>query len=81
MEYIWMIIIGMMAGWLAGQFMAGKNFGVVVDIFTGMVGALSGGLLFERTSLFTGNNLTASLLAATICAVLFLYGIRVLKKA
>jgi uncharacterized membrane protein YeaQ/YmgE (transglycosylase-associated protein family) len=32
MEFIWMILIGMIAGWLAGQFMTGKGFGVVGDI-------------------------------------------------
>ena len=40
MEYIWMILIGMTAGWLAGQLITGKDFGVTVDIITGMVGAL-----------------------------------------
>jgi uncharacterized membrane protein YeaQ/YmgE (transglycosylase-associated protein family) len=53
MEFFWMILIGMIAGWLAGQFMTGKGFGVVGDIITGMAGALIGGLLFERTGIFS----------------------------
>ena len=52
MEYIWMVLIGMTAGWLAGQFMTGKGFGVVGDIFVGIVGALIGGLLLEQTASF-----------------------------
>jgi uncharacterized membrane protein YeaQ/YmgE (transglycosylase-associated protein family) len=51
MEFFWMILIGMIAGWLAGQFMTGKGFGVIGDIITGMAGALIGGLLFERTGI------------------------------
>jgi uncharacterized membrane protein YeaQ/YmgE (transglycosylase-associated protein family) len=81
MEFIWMILIGMIAGWFAGQFMNGKGFGVVVDIITGMVGALMGGLLFERTGILAGSSLIGSLLVATCGAMIFLYGVRVLKKA
>ena len=81
MEFIWMILIGMTAGWLAGQFMTGKGFGVVGDIITGMVGALIGGLLFERTGLFAGSSLIGSLIVATSGAIIFLYGLRMVKKA
>jgi uncharacterized membrane protein YeaQ/YmgE (transglycosylase-associated protein family) len=45
MEFFWMILIGMIAGWLAGQFMTGKGFGVIGDIIVGVIGALIGGLL------------------------------------
>jgi uncharacterized membrane protein YeaQ/YmgE (transglycosylase-associated protein family) len=40
-----------------------------------------GGLLFERTGIFTGSSLIGSLLVATSGAIIFLYGVRVLKKA
>lgn len=80
MEFFWMILIGMIAGSLAGQFMTGKGFGVVGDIITGMVGALIGGLLFEKTGIVAGSNLIGSLLVATCGAILFLYGVRVLRK-
>jgi F0F1-type ATP synthase assembly protein I len=40
MEFFWMILIGMIAGWLAGQFMTGKGFGVIGDIIVGVIGAL-----------------------------------------
>ena len=81
MEFIWMILIGITAGWLAGQYMTGKGFGMVGDMITGMIGALIGGLLFERTGIFTGNSLIGSLLVATSGAIIFLYGIRLFKKA
>jgi uncharacterized membrane protein YeaQ/YmgE (transglycosylase-associated protein family) len=81
MEFFWMILIGMIAGWLAGQFMIGKGFGVIGDILAGVTGALIGGFLFEKAGLFSGNSLIGSLIVATAGAIVFLYGVRVLKKA
>jgi uncharacterized membrane protein YeaQ/YmgE (transglycosylase-associated protein family) len=81
MEFFWMILIGMIAGWLAGQFMTGKGFGVIGDIITGMAGALIAGLLFERTGIVAESSLIGSLLVATSGAIIFLYGLRMVKKA
>lgn len=81
MDFFWMIITGMIAGWLARQFMTGEGFGVVGDMITGMVGALICGLLFERTGIFPGSSLIGSVLVATSGAIIFLYGVRVFKKA
>jgi uncharacterized membrane protein YeaQ/YmgE (transglycosylase-associated protein family) len=81
MEFIWMIVIGMIAGWLAGQFMTGKGFGVIGDIIIGVLGALIGGILFEKAGIFAGSSLIGSLVVATTGALVFLYGVRVLKKA
>lgn len=80
MEFFWMILIGMIAGSLARQFMTGNAFGMVGDIITGIAGALIGGLLFERTGLFADSSLVGSLLVAISGAIIFLYGVRVLKK-
>ena len=81
MEYVWMILIGMTAGWLAGQFMTGKGFGVVGDIITGMLGALIGGLLFQEAGILSGSGLIGSLIVATTGAIIFLYGLRMVKRA
>ena len=81
MGFFWMILIGMIAGWLAGQFMTGKGFGVIGDILVGVTGALISGILFEKAGLFAGSSMIGSLLVATTGAIVFLYGVRVLKKA
>ena len=81
MEFFWMILIGMIAGWLAGQFMTGKGFGVIGDIIIGVIGALIGGILFEKAGVFAGSSLVGSLIVATTGAIVFLYGVRVFKKA
>ena len=45
MEFVWFIIVGLIAGWLAGVIMKGGGFGVVGDIVVGIIGALLGGFL------------------------------------
>lgn len=47
MEFIWFILIGLVAGWLAGQFMKSGGFSVIGDIVVGVIGALLGGVLFR----------------------------------
>ena len=81
MEYFWMVLVGMIAGWLAGQFMTGKGFGVIGDILVGVIGALIGGILFEKAGLFAGSSMIGSLIVATTGAIIFLYGLRMVKKA
>ncbi|MHC5075713.1 MAG: GlsB/YeaQ/YmgE family stress response membrane protein [Planctomycetota bacterium] len=80
MDIFWLILIGMTAGWLAGYFMTGKGFGAIGDLIAGVMGALIGGALFEKTGIFAGSGLIGRLLVATIGAIVFLYGVRMVKK-
>jgi len=63
------IIIGLIAGWLAGKVTRGAGFGCLADVALGLVGALLGGWLFTRLGFFGGGFLF-SLAAATVGAVL-----------
>jgi uncharacterized membrane protein YeaQ/YmgE (transglycosylase-associated protein family) len=45
-----------------------------------MLGALIGGILFEKAGIFAGSSLIGSLVVATTGAIVFLYGVRVLRK-
>lgn len=81
MEFIWFILIGLAAGWLAGQFMRGGGFGVVGDIALGVVGALVGGLMFRALGVSAGGGLIGALIVATIGAVSMLFLLRVIKRA
>ena len=81
MEFLWFIVIGLAAGWLAGQFMRGGGFGVVGDILLGVAGALVGGFLFHQLGLAAGGGLIGALIVATIGAVLLLYVVRLVKHA
>jgi len=79
MYIVWFILIGLVAGWLAGVIMKGGGFGVVGNIVVGVVGALIGGFLFRLLGLAAGG-LIGSLVVATVGAVILLYLVRVLKR-
>jgi uncharacterized membrane protein YeaQ/YmgE (transglycosylase-associated protein family) len=81
MDFLWFILIGLAAGWLAGQLMRGGGFGLVGDIVVGVIGALLGGFLFSTFGVSTGGGLLGSLIVATIGAVVLLFGLRLIKSA
>ena len=81
MSFIWFVLIGLAAGWLAGQLMRGGGFGLVGDIVVGVIGALLGGFLFSTFGVSTGSGLLGSLIVATIGAVVLLFGLRLVKSA
>jgi uncharacterized membrane protein YeaQ/YmgE (transglycosylase-associated protein family) len=63
------IIIGLIAGWLAGTVSRGRGFGCVADIFLGMVGAIIGGWIFSKLNI-RGGGFLYSIAAATVGAVI-----------
>jgi uncharacterized membrane protein YeaQ/YmgE (transglycosylase-associated protein family) len=65
----WWIIIGLIAGWLAGTIARGRGFGCITDVILGLVGAVIGGWIFSRLGIVTFGFL-GSLAAATLGAVL-----------
>jgi len=73
------IVIGGIAGWLAGQIMKGRGFGLLVNILVGIAGAFIGGFLLEALG-FTARGLLAQIISATIGAVALLYVVRFLKQ-
>jgi uncharacterized membrane protein YeaQ/YmgE (transglycosylase-associated protein family) len=81
MGFLWFILIGLAAGWLAGRVMRGSSFGAVGDIVVGVVGALIGGFLFRTLGLsLRGGGPLASLIVATIGAIVLLYLLRFLER-
>jgi uncharacterized membrane protein YeaQ/YmgE (transglycosylase-associated protein family) len=81
MEFLWFILIGVTAGWMAGQYMRGGGFGVVGDIVMGVSGAMVGGFLFHQLGLSAGGGLIGALIMATIGAGVLLFLVRVIKPA
>jgi uncharacterized membrane protein YeaQ/YmgE (transglycosylase-associated protein family) len=71
MPFLWFILIGACAGWLAGQILKGGGFGVVGNSIVGVVGAVIGGLLFGLVG-FTATNLLGQLISATVGAIVLL---------
>ena len=83
MEFVWFIIIGAVAGWLAGQVMKGSGFGLIGNIIVGILGAVLGGWLFGVLKISVGGELIGPLVTAFIGAVvlLFILGLVSKKKA
>jgi uncharacterized membrane protein YeaQ/YmgE (transglycosylase-associated protein family) len=77
---IWMLVIGAVAGWLAGLVMKGRGFGILGNIVVGVVGAVIGGFLFNAVGIaFWG--LLGTLLVAFIGAVILLFIVGLIKRA
>ena len=72
------ILIGILAGWLAGRIMRGRGFGVLGDLVVGVVGSLLGGFVFGLLGLHA-YGILGSIVIATAGAVLLLYLIRLIK--
>lgn len=81
MEFVWFIIIGLVAGWLAGVVMKGGGYGVVGDIVVGIVGALLGGWLFSKMGVSAGGGLVGAIIVAFIGAVILIFLLRLIKRA
>jgi uncharacterized membrane protein YeaQ/YmgE (transglycosylase-associated protein family) len=69
---IWFLLIGLVAGWLAGQFMKGRSLGTTNNMIIGVLGAIFGGFLIRLLG-FSANGMLAELITATVGAVLVLY--------
>ena len=78
---IWFLIIGAIAGWLAGKIMSGGGYGLIGDIIVGVIGAVLGGWLFGKLGIQMGSHLIGSLITALIGALILLFLIRLVKKA
>ena len=83
MEYgiIAWLVIGAIAGWLAGQVVKGGGFGLIVDIIVGIVGAVIGGFLAGVLGISTGGGIIGSIILAFIGAVILLFILRLIKRA
>ncbi len=62
------LLLGLIAGWLAGKLSRGRGFGCVTDVILGLIGSFIGGWIFTRLGIFGGGFLF-SLAAATLGAV------------
>ncbi len=80
MELLWFVIIGIAAGWLAGQIMKGGGYGLVGDLVIGVIGALLGGFLFRMIGIFA-YGLLGSLITATIGAIVLILLLRIFRRA
>ncbi len=80
MHLIFFLLIGLLAGWLAGLIMRGGGIGLLGNMVVGVIGAFLGGFLFDALRITVGGFI-GSLLTATVGAVVLLFIIGLIKKA
>jgi len=80
MTYLfWVIVIGILAGWIAGKIMRGNGFGLLGDLVVGVVGSLLGNFIFGLFGL-GAYGLIGRLVVAVIGALFLLWLIRLIKR-
>ena len=72
MGFIWYIIIGIVAGFLAGKIMRGGGFGLIINLLRGILGGVLGGWVFALFGLAV-SGLIGSLITSTVGAILVLW--------
>jgi uncharacterized membrane protein YeaQ/YmgE (transglycosylase-associated protein family) len=80
MDIIIWLIVGGVAGWLAGMVVKGGGFGLIGDIVVGIIGGLIAGWLLPRVGLDIGGGIIAAIINSFIGAVILLIIIRLIKR-
>lgn len=75
------LIVGAVAGWLAGQIVRGMGFGLIGNIVVGIVGAFIAGWLLPQIGIVIGGGMIGSIINATIGAVVLLVILGLIKRA
>lgn len=77
---LYSLIIGALAGWLAGKFMKGGGFGVLINIVLGIIGGVVAGLLFSTLNINFIDGIVGDILKGAIGASLVLFVAGLFKK-
>ena len=79
-QWIYFLLFGAVAGWIASTLMKGSGFGLIGNIIVGIVGAMIGGWLSTATGISAGGGLVGSLVTAVVGAVVLLFGVGLIKR-
>jgi uncharacterized membrane protein YeaQ/YmgE (transglycosylase-associated protein family) len=75
------IIIGILAGWLAGKIMSGGGYGVIMDLVLGLIGGVVGGWIFEHLNVAGPSGFIGSLVVATVGAIVLVALVHLVRRA
>ena len=81
MGLLYFMIVGLVAGWLAGQVMKGGGYGIIADIILGTLGGIMGGWIFGTLGIWPGGGLIGAIVVAFVGAVFLVWITRLIKKA
>jgi uncharacterized membrane protein YeaQ/YmgE (transglycosylase-associated protein family) len=74
------VVVGVIAGWLAGQIVAGGGFGLIGDLVVGIIGAFIGDWLLPQLGIHLGLGTVALVVNATVGAIILLFILRLLTR-
>jgi uncharacterized membrane protein YeaQ/YmgE (transglycosylase-associated protein family) len=78
---IYILLVGLVAGWATGKIMKGAGYGVITDILLGIAGAILGSWVLRMLGFYTSGGLISSILVGILGAILLVVLVRALKKA
>jgi uncharacterized membrane protein YeaQ/YmgE (transglycosylase-associated protein family) len=81
MGLFYFMIVGLVAGWLAGQLMKGGGYGIIADIILGILGGIVGGWIFGALGIWPGGGIIGAIIVAFVGAVALVWITRLIKKA
>ena len=79
MYLVWEIVIGILAGFLAGKIMRGRGYGLLIDLLLGIVGSMLGGMVFGLLGLYS-SGIVGQLVVATVGAMLLIFIVRKIRS-
>jgi uncharacterized membrane protein YeaQ/YmgE (transglycosylase-associated protein family) len=78
---LYIVLVGLVAGWAAGKIMKGGGYGILMDILLGIAGAIVGGWIMRMLGFYTSGGLIPTILVAILGAVVLVFIVRAIKKA
>jgi uncharacterized membrane protein YeaQ/YmgE (transglycosylase-associated protein family) len=78
---LWVILVGLIAGWATGKIMKGSGYGPLMDIALGIIGSVIGGWIMNLLGFYSSGGLISSILVAILGAAVLVALVRKLKRA
>lgn len=78
-DLVWVVLLGVLAGWLAGQITKGRGFGLLGDLVVGILGSLLGSFIFGLIGL-AAYGLLGRLVVSVVGAIALLWLVRMIKR-
>ncbi|MDD5301784.1 MAG: GlsB/YeaQ/YmgE family stress response membrane protein [Elusimicrobia bacterium] len=80
MNLLYLVVVGLIAGWLAGRVMKGGGYGILLDIVLGILGGVFGGWTFGVLGIWPGGGIVPAILVGFVGAVALVWITRQIKK-
>jgi uncharacterized membrane protein YeaQ/YmgE (transglycosylase-associated protein family) len=81
MYILYIILVGLIAGWATGKIMKGSGYGVLTDILLGIAGAIIGSRVLALLGIYSSGGIVPTILIAIVGAVLLVALVRMLRRA